>query len=201
MVWYKALIFFVNSGCEKVQFECGLDMIERFFPIIHHSWQAPAALRNHTEYQQTACTMQFSPCLLLNGFSPIFQHAERDTYGTGRLCWPKFPRLVGTVKFVCTLCEFWWWKVQLEWGYVWMVFSSFISPPTQAPHNPAQNTSKQLAQCKFSPCLFLHGFCSIFQHAERDTYRRLCWTTVFPTLVGTVNLFVLFVNSGGEKCS
>ena len=27
-----------------------------------------------------------------------------------------FPRLVGTVKFVCFLCEFWWWKVQLEYG-------------------------------------------------------------------------------------
>ena len=42
------------------------------------------------------------------------------------LCWKKhmqwimlakvFPRLVGTVKLVCTLCEFSWWKVQLEYG-------------------------------------------------------------------------------------
>ena len=27
-----------------------------------------------------------------------------------------FPRLVGTVKLVCFLCELWWWKVQLEYG-------------------------------------------------------------------------------------
>jgi hypothetical protein len=27
----------------------------------------------------------------------------------------KIPRLVGTVKLVCTLCEF-WWKVQLEYA-------------------------------------------------------------------------------------
>ena len=27
-----------------------------------------------------------------------------------------FPRSVGTVKLVCTLCEFSWWKVQLEYG-------------------------------------------------------------------------------------
>ena len=78
------------------------------------SQPTPAAPHNRTKYQQTTCAMQFSPCLFLHSFSPVF-HAKRDTYS--RLCWPKFSiRLVGTVKFVCFLCELWWWKVQLEYG-------------------------------------------------------------------------------------
>ena len=104
------------------------------------------------------------------------------------LCWKKhmqwimlakvFLRLVGTVKFVCFLCEFWWWKVQLEFR-IWIgldgFFPSLTSQPTPAaPHN---RTKYQQTTCamQFSPCLFLHGFCPVFQHAERDTYSRLCW--------------------------
>ena len=65
----------------------------------------PAAPHNRTKYQQPTCAMQFSPCLFLHGFCPVFQHAERDT--CSRLCWPKFSiRSVGTVKFVCFLCEY-----------------------------------------------------------------------------------------------
>ena len=68
------------------------------------------------------------------------------------------------------------------------------------PHN---RTKYQQTTCamQFSPCLFLHGFCPVF-HAERDTYSRLCWPKVFNK-VGWYgkNLFVFFVNSGGEKCS
>ena len=42
------------------------------------------------------------------------------------------------------------------------------------PHN---RTKYQQTTCamQVSPCLFLHGFCPVFQHAERDTYSRLCW--------------------------
>ena len=59
----------------------------------------PAAPGNQTEYQQTTCTMQFSPCLFLHG-SCSGLHT----------CWKKqvrwimlakvFPRLVGRVKLV-----------------------------------------------------------------------------------------------------
>ena len=86
-----------------------------FHHSLHH--QQPAAPHNRTKYQQTTCAMQFSPCLFLHGFCPVFQHAERDT--CSRLYWSKFSiRLVGTVKLVCFLCEFCWWKMQLEYGYV-----------------------------------------------------------------------------------
>ena len=50
----------------------------------------PAAPHNRTKYQQTTCATQFSQCLFLHGFCPVFQHAERDTYS--RLCWPKLSR-------------------------------------------------------------------------------------------------------------
>ena len=63
----------------------GLDV---FF---HRSLRNQQAVpHNRTKYQQTTCAMQFSPCLFLHGFCPVFQHAERDTYS--RLCWPKFSR-------------------------------------------------------------------------------------------------------------
>ena len=55
-------------------------------------------------------------------------------------CWKKhvqwvmlakaFPRLVGRVKLDWTLCEFWWWKVQLEYGYVWTVFTTHFTTST-----------------------------------------------------------------------
>ena len=111
--WYgKACLFSLWTLVVKsaVRIWIGLD---GFIPSLT-SQPTPAAPHNRTKYQQTTCAMQFSPCVFLHSFSPVF-HAERDTYS--RLCWPKFSiRLVGTVKFVCFLCEFWWWKVQLEYG-------------------------------------------------------------------------------------
>ena len=162
----------------------GLDV---FFSSLT-SQPTPAAPHNRTKYQQPTCAMQFSPCLFLHGFCPVFQHAERDT--CSRLCWSQFSiRLVGTVKLVCFLCEFWWWKMQLEYGCVWIVFfSSLTSPPTPAaPHN---RTKCQQTTCamQFSPCLFLHGFCPVFQHAERDTCSRLCWPKFSIRSVGTVKI-------------
>ena len=86
----------------SVRIWIGLDV---FF---HHSLRnQQAAPHNRTKYQQPTCAMQFSPCVFLYGFCPVFQHAERDT--CSRLCWPKFSiRSVGTVKLVCFLSEFCW---------------------------------------------------------------------------------------------
>ena len=116
--------------------------LDGFFPSLT-SQPKPAAPHNRTKYQQTTCAMQFSPCLFLHGFCPVFQHAERDTYS--RLCWSKFSiRLVGTVKIVCFLCEFWWWKMQFEYGCVWIVFfithfTTNTSSTTQLHKMPANN--------------------------------------------------------------
>ena len=111
--WYgKTCLFSLWTLVVKsaVRIWIGLD---GFFPSLT-SQPTPAAPHNRTKYQQTTCAMQFSPCLFLHSFSPLF-HAERDTYS--RLCWPKFSiKLVGTVQFLCFLCELWWWKVQLEYG-------------------------------------------------------------------------------------
>ena len=127
--------------------------------------------QHHTTAQNTS--KQLAQCNFHHACSCI----DRDTYS--RLCWPKFSiRLVGTVKFVCFLCEFWWWKVQLEFR-IWIglddFFPSLTSQPTPAaPHN---RTKYQQTTCamQFSPCLFLHGFCSVFHYAERNTCSGLCW--------------------------
>ena len=87
---------------------------------------------------------------------------------------------------------------------IWMCldcFSSLTSPP--APAAPHNRTKYQQPTCamQFSPCVFLHGFCPVFQHAEGDTCSRLCWSKFSIRLVGTVKLVCFFVNSVGEKCS
>ena len=126
--------------------------LDGFFPSLT-SQPTPAAPHNRTKYQQTTCAMQSSPCVFLHGFCPVFQHAERDTYS--RLCWSKFSiRLAGTLKLVCFLCEFWWWKMQFEYGCVWIVFWNSLHHQHQQHHTNAQNASKQLAQCNF------HHVCS-----------------------------------------
>ena len=156
--------------------------------FFHHSLRnKQAAPHNRTKYQQTTCAMQFSPHVFLHGFCPVFQHAERDTYS--RLCWSKFSiRLVGTVKLVCFLCEFWWWKMQFEYGCVWIFFSSLTSPPTAEPHNRTKWCQQTTCAMQFSPFVFLHGFCPVFQHAERDTCSRLCWSKFSIRSVGTVKI-------------
>ena len=117
----------------------GLDV---FFPSLT-SQPTPAAPHNRTKYQQPTCAMQFSPCVFLHGFCPVFQHAERDT--CSRLCWSMFSiRLVGTLKLVCFLCEFWWWKMQFEYGCGWIVFfithfTTNTSSTTQPHKMPANN--------------------------------------------------------------
>ena len=101
------------------------------------------------------------------------------------LCWKKhmqwimlakvFPRLVGTVKLFFSL----WILLMKSAVRIWIgldvfFFSSLTSQTTPAPHN---RTKYQQPTCamQFSPCVFLHGFCPVFQHAERDTCSRLCW--------------------------
>ena len=161
--------------------------------FFHHSLRnKQAAPHNRTKYQQTTCATQFSPCLFLHGFCPVFQHAERDTYT--RLCWSKFSiRLVGTVKLVCFLCEFWWWKMQFEYGCVWIAFFHHsLHHQHQQNHTTAQNASKQLAQCNFHHLCSCMGSVLFIQHAERDTYSRLCWPKFSIRLVGTVK-FVCFL--------
>ena len=140
--WYgKTCLFSLWTLVVKsaVRIWIGLD---GFFPSLT-SQPTPAAPHNRTKYQQTTCAMQFSPCLFLHGFCPVFQHAERDT--CSRLCWSKFSiRLVGTVKLVCFLCKFWWWKMQFEYGCVWIVFfithfTTNTSSTTQPHKMPANN--------------------------------------------------------------
>ena len=86
--WYgKTCLFSLWTLVVKsaVRIWIGLDV---FF---HRSLRNQQAVpHNRTKYQQTTCATQFSPCLFLHDFCPVFQHAERDTYS--RLCWPKFSR-------------------------------------------------------------------------------------------------------------
>ena len=140
--------------------------LDAFF---HHSLRnQQAAPHNRTKYQQPTCAMQFSPFVFLHGFCPVFQHAERDT--CSRLCWSKFSiRLVGTVKLACFLYEFWWWKVQLEYGCLDCFFHHSLHHQHQQHHTTAQNTSNQLAPCNF------HHLCScmgsvLFSNMLKETH-------------------------------
>ena len=47
---------------------------------------------------------------------------------------------------------------------------------TKQPHRIPTTTCAMF----FFPCLFLHGFCSGLQHAERNRYSGLCWPRLFP---------------------
>ena len=134
----------------------------------------PAAPHNRTKCQKTTSAMQFSPCVFLHGFCSVFQHAERDT--CSRFCWPKFSiRSVGMVKFVCFLVNSGGEKCSYHMDrFGCFLFHHSLRNQPAAPHN---RTKYQQTTCamQFSPCLFLHGFCPVFQNAERDTYSRLCW--------------------------
>jgi hypothetical protein len=88
-------------------------------------------------------------------------------------------------------------EMQLEYGYVWIYFSLFISPSTQAvPCNHAEyQQSFSLSVYNgfhiFSPYLFLygyHGFCFGFQNTEinvvnhqfiSNKYNRLFWPNLY----------------------
>ena len=67
-------------------------------------------------------------------------------------------------------------------------------------HTTTQNTNNNLCNEIFS-CLFLHGFCSGLQHAERNRYSRFCWGRLSRGWLVGWNLFELFLNSSDEKCN
>ena len=123
----------------------------------------------------TTCAMKFSPCLFLHGFCSGLQHAERNR--CSGLCWPRLFPEVGWYGKTClnSLLNV---VVESAVRYVWMV-SSLTSPPTPpTPHNTTQPHRIPTCAKKFSPCLFLHGFCSGLQHAERNRYSRLFWPSL-----------------------
>ena len=106
-----------------------------------------------------------------------------------------FPRLVGTVQLVCFLCEFWWWKMQFEYGCVWIVFFHHsLHHQHQQHHTTAQNASKQLAQCNF------HHVCScmgsvLFSNMLKETHAVDCVGQSFPEVgwYGKICLFSLWI--------
>ena len=146
--------------------------LDGFFPALT-SQPTPAAPHNRTKYQQTTCAMQFSPCLFLHGFCPVFQHAERnhavDYVGQS------FPE----VGWYGKTCLYSLWILLMKsavriWIGLDVFFHHSLRKQQAAPHN---RTKYQQPTCEMqcSPCVFLHGFCPVFQHAERDTCSRLCW--------------------------
>ena len=149
-----------------------MDRFGWFFSLTHFATNTSSTTQPHKIPATNLRNAIFTMCVL-HGFCPVFQHAERDT--CSRLCWSKFSiRLVGTVKLVCFLCEFWWWKVQLEYGCVWMVFFHHsLHHQNQQHHTTAQNTSNQLAQCNF------HHVCSCmgsvpFSNMLKETHAVDC---------------------------
>ena len=123
-----------------------------------------------------------------------------------KTCWKKqvqwimlakaFPRLVGRVKLVWTLCAFWWWKVQLEYGYVWTVFTTHftISTTTTSSTSSTSSTTQPhripTTTCAmiFFPVFVLAWVLFCFTTCWKKQVRWIMLAKAFPRLVGTVKL-------------
>ena len=62
---------------------------------------------------------------------------------------------------------------------IWICLDGFTTHFTTNTTQPYRIPTTTCAM-KFSPCLFLHGFCSGLQHAVRNRYSGLCWPRFFP---------------------
>ena len=168
--------------------------LDGFHHSLHHQHHHH---QQHQQHQQHHATTQNTNNNLHNAIFPMFVLAWIPS--CFKTCWKKqvqwvmlakaFPRLVGRVKLVWTLCEFWWWKVQLEYGYVWTVFTTHFTISTTTTSSTSSTTQPHripTTTCAmfFFPCLFLHGFCSVLQHAERNKYGRLCWPRLCKLFAG-----------------
>ena len=105
-----------------------------FLHSLHHQHQQHHATTQNTSKQLAQCNFHHvCSCMDPVLFSSMLKETRTVDYVA-----KAFPRLVGRVELAWTLCEFWGWKVQWEYGYVWMV-SPLTSPPTPptppTPHN------------------------------------------------------------------
>ena len=183
--WYGKICLFslwILVVKSAVRIWIGLD---GFFPSLT-SQPTPEAPHNRTKYQQTTCAMQFSPCLFLHGFCPVFHYAERnhavDYVGQS------FPE----VGWYGKTCLFSLWILVVKsavriWIGLDVFFHHSLRNQHQQHHTTAQNTSKQLAQCNF------HHACScmgsvLFSNMLKGTMQWIMLAKVFPRLVGTVKL-------------
>ena len=95
-------------------------------------------------------------------------------------------------------------KMQFKYNLICSIFFPIIHFTTADKHQQhyttAQNTSKQLARCNFHH-IVLARFCLVFQHAEKNMYRRLCWPKFSWGWLVRYKSFVVFVSSDGEKCN
>ena len=133
------------------------------------SQPTPAASHNRTKYQKTTCAMQFSPCLFLHGFCPVFQHAERDT--CSRLCLAKVFNKVGWYGKNCLFSL--WILVVKSAVRIWIgldgFFPSLTSQPkssTTQPHKiPANNLRNAILTM-----LVLAWVLFLFSNMLKDTH-------------------------------
>ena len=170
MVWYCIRLSFFDEFSwilvmKKIQFKYNL-IYSIFFPIIHFT-TADKHQQHYTTAQNTS--KQLARCnfhhIVLARFCLVFQHAEKNTYR--RLCWPKFSwgwlvRYKSFVVFVSSDGEKCNWNMGKFGDFFLTHFTTNTSSTTQPHKIPAKN----LRNMQFSPCLFLHGFCPVFQHVE-----------------------------------
>ena len=141
--------------------------LDGFFPSLT-SQPTPAAPHHTHKIPANNFAMQFSPCLFLHGFCPVFQHAERDT--TADLLDQSFPE-VGWYGKTCLFSLL--TLVVKSAVRIWIGLDGFFSlthfATNKQHHTTAQNTSKQLAQRNF------HHVCScmisvLFSNMLKDTH-------------------------------
>ena len=142
----------------------------------------PHSLRNqHQQHHTTAqnTSKQLAQCNFHHACScmgsVLFSNMLKDTH-TVDCVGQSFPE----VGWYGKTCLFSLWTLVVKSAVrIWIGLDGFIpsltsQPTPAAPHN---RTKYQQTTCamQFSPCLFLHGFCSVFHYAERNTCSGLCW--------------------------
>ena len=145
--------------------------------FFHHSLRnQQAAPHNRTKYQQTTCAMQFSPCLFLHGFCPVYP-----------TCWKRhiqqimLAKVFNKVGWYGKICLFSLWILVVKSAVrIWIGLTAldvFFFPDSlrnqhQQHHTTAQNTSKQLAQCNFHHACSCMG--SVLFSMLKETHKVDC---------------------------
>ena len=169
--------------------------LDGFHHSLHHQHH------HHQQHQQHHATTQNTNNNLHNAIFPMFVLAWIPS--CFKTCWKKqvqwvmlakaFPRLVGRVKLVWTLCEFWWWKVQLEYGYVWTVFTTHFTISTTTTSSTSSTTQPHripTTTCAmfFFPVFVLAWVLFCFTTCWKKQVRSIMLAKAFLRLVGRVKL-------------
>ena len=165
------------------------------FHSLDHQHQQHHATTQNTSKQLAQCNFHHvCSCMDPVLFSNMLKETRTDVQWV--MLAKAFPRLVGRVKLVWTLSEFWWWKVQLEYGYVWMVWFHHslhhsLHHQHHQHHATTHNTNNNLCNDIF-PMFVLAWVLFWFTTCWKKQVQWIMLAKAFERLVGTVKLVWTF---------